>query len=385
VKELSCEVAVIGGGINGLCALTHLHRMGVPNLLLLEQFRVGHDRGSSHGKSRITRSAYVDRAYVKLMQIAHAQEWPRLEQDLGVQLIYKTTGCFYGTEASGFGRYRDSVAGMGLDLEVLTPDEARTRFPLFNFPDADGVVVDHTAGVVAAERTIVNLDRHLARSGVSRLENAGVLEIDPTEDPILIRTNHVNVRAKRLVVTAGSWTNRLVPALNPRLSVARQTVGYVRLKGDPSEFTPGAFPVWGSFETTPRKTHYGLPQFERDGIKLALHRTNRAGDDPDADPGPPDEAIEELRTFIAEHFTRPIDSFIATESCLYTNTATEDYVLDLHPDNSAIAVGAGFSGHGFKLAPISGRILAELAMNGKTDIPEFESERNRFSIAGSAA
>lgn len=384
MRDITCEVAVVGGGINGLCALYHLHRMGVRNLLLLEQFRVGHDRGSSHGKSRITRSAYLDAAYVKLMQQVHNVEWPRLESDLSARLVHRAPGCFYGSRRNRYGQYVNALAGMHLDVEDLSPEAARNRFPLFRFPDAEGVLLDRTAGLVAAERTIVHLDRYLAQSGVSRLENAPVLEIDPASNPVLIRTPDIRIKAERVILTAGPWSSRLAPVVAPRLTVVRQTVGYVRLAGDPSEFSPGAFPVWGSLAGDKQDSFYGLPQFERDGIKVARHKTlsGVTGDDPDSEAPSPDEAMSDLRAFVAEHFTRPLESVVATETCFYTNTATEDFILDHHPDNAAVTIGAGFSGHGFKFGPLTGRVLAELSRNGKTSIPEFESERARFSIRG---
>jgi sarcosine oxidase len=382
VKEISCEVAVVGGGINGLCTLYHLHRMGVRNLLLLEQFRVGHDRGSSHGKSRITRSAYVDRAYVRLMKVVLQEEWPRLERDLGDRFIHTTHGCFYGTVDGRYRQYASAVEGSDLDVEDLSPDEARRRFPLFRFPGADGVLLDRTAGLIAAERTLINLDRHLARSGVSRLENAAVSEIDTSGNPVSIRTSDVHVRAERVVVTAGPWAHRLLPLLAPRLTVARQTVGYFRMRGDPADFSVDSFPVWGSLAADKSDIFYGLPQFERDGIKIARHNLSDSDDDPDTEAPPPGSAIQELETFIGKHFTRPVESCLATETCYYTNTETEDLILDLHPENEAVAIGAGFSGHGFKFSPLTGRILAGLVMDGDTGIPEFESERGRFSIQG---
>ena len=113
---------------------------------------------------------------------------------------------------------------------------------------------------------------------------------------------------------------------------------------------------------------------------MAHHVTEGRNDDPEQHPDPSPQDIAHLRSFMAQQFTAPVKEFLGAETCLYTNTETEDFILDLHPENPNIAIGAGFSGHGFKLGPLTGRILAELALNGKTTIPEFEAARSLFSI-----
>ena len=99
------DVLVIGAGINGLSTCYHLAGMGVSRIGLIEQFQLAHNRGSSHSHSRITRSAYVNAHYVRLMQLAHHQEWPRLEKDADTQLIFPTPGCFFGPPGSKYESY----------------------------------------------------------------------------------------------------------------------------------------------------------------------------------------------------------------------------------------------------------------------------------------
>ncbi len=145
----------------------------------------------------------------------------------------------------------------------------------------------------------------------------------------------------------------------------------------------GRFPVWGNLGASADEVFYGLPAFGREGIKIARHIVSGATDDPDLSP---DEvlaaAVEPLREFIAREFVPSVERFVGAEHCHYTNTATQDYIPDLHPDNEQIAIGAGFSGHGFKLAPVSGRILAELVTQGSSSIAEFEAMRDTFAIGG---
>jgi glycine/D-amino acid oxidase-like deaminating enzyme len=101
-------------------------------------------------------------------------------------------------------------------------------------------------------------------------------------------------------------------------------------------------------------------------------------DDPDGSHQPNDEAIAELEAFLGRVLTEPVFRH-AADTCFYTCTATQDYVLDVHPRDPRVVIGAGFSGHGFKLAPLCGRILADLVIDGRS-IDLFEQRRAKFSV-----
>ena len=379
------EVLVLGGGINGRCALFHLLERGVKRVGLIERFGLDHQRGSSHSHSRVTRSAYVHASYVRLMQVAHGQEWPRLERAMGEQLIFPNAGCFFGPPGGRFEQYAEAVTQVGVDCDVLDLPEAQKRFPMFAFPTAMGAVHDRTAGVIAAQRTMSGLIRYAADRGASLHTHTRVLDIDPGR-VIRLHTESQGEQGTftcdRLIITAGPWTMALLPWLKPRLTVARQTVGYFRLRGEPSDFGVGRWPVWGNLGADHDVTYYGLPSFGRDGIKLARHVTHEVDDDPDEVPDEiAAEAIADLRRYLEAEFIPPVEEFLGAEHCHYTNTATEDFIIDLHPEDKRIAIGAGFSGHGFKFGPVTGRALAELVCDGAVQTPEFSAMRPAFAIA----
>ena len=374
------DVAVIGAGINGLCAVFHLLRRGVSRVALIEQFDLGHTRGSSHGQSRITRSAYINKDYTHLMQVAHKEEWPRLEQDLGACLIHRIDGCYYGPAGGIYDSYAASVARVGVDVEEVTAEEARKSYPQLRFPDSTGVLIDRTGGFIAAAETVRCLS-DLARRKVDVLERCRVRSIDPGTNFVRIDTNAGFVDADHLIVAAGPWATRLVPALSARLTVTRQVVGYFEMEGPPGDYEPGPFPVWGYLGGPQSVTFYGLPRFGKDGIKVARHVTGGRRDDPDRVPAEfePD-CIEDLRDFVSEHFSIPARRLVRLEHCHYTNTQSEDFIIDFHPDDDRIVVAAGFSGHGFKFGPVTGRVLASLALDGESDLPEFSIARDRFRL-----
>lgn len=375
------DTLVIGGGINGLATLAQLLRRGRRPVGLLEQFTLGHDQGSSHGPTRITRSTYASADYVRLMQRAQADEWPALERDLGRTLIHRAPGCFFGPPGQLFEQYAAAVAAAGAQVERIDSAAARRLFPQFRFAGADAVLLDHTAGIIAAADTLAGLAAWCRGHGAHVRESCPVQHIDVTADPIIVQTAQGPLATARLVVTAGAWVRELVPALRARLQVIRQTVGYFQLTGAEADVCLGRFPVWVHLDDRPERFFYGLPEFGRPGIKLARHFTHGRDDDPNEAEHRVDPAeIRCLEEFIAEQFTLPLRTLAGAEHCLYTNTATEDFVLDRHPDNPNVVIGSACSGHGFKFGPLTGRILADLVTDGRCDIPEFVAARQRFRL-----
>ena len=374
------DALVIGGGINGLSALYHLARLGTKRLGLVERFSIGHDRGSSHGAARITRSAYGAPEYVRLMQWVHAEEWPRLERDAGKRLLYPNRGLFIGPPCEYFNRYVQAVQQEGVDVEALTPSQARRLYPQFTFENVETVLLDKTSAIVSAKETIESLAALARNNDVRLLENTVVHEIDPGTDPVTVETSAGTLEAERLVVAAGAWARDLLPFLAPRLAVARQTVGYFTPAENPDAYQPGRLPVW-MYMGEENDVFYGMPEFGRAGVKVARHIRFGTDDDPDT---PPDaiqeDKIDDLDRFMSGFFSSTGWTLAGAEHCLYTVSPNEDFIIDLHPDNPRIAIGAGFSGHGFKFGPLSGRLLAELAWEGRISIPEAELARHLFSI-----
>ncbi len=375
------DALVIGGGINGLSALYHLGRLGAKRLGLLERFSIGHERGSSHGAARITRSAYTAPEYVRLMQWVHEEEWPRLEQDAGTRLVYPNPGLFAGAPCDGFNSYIRAVEKEGVDVEVMTPDEARRLYPQFTLENVERVLLDRTAGIISAKETMESLARLARKNGVRIFENTLVHGIDPGTEPVTVETSAGALKAERLIVAAGAWAGQLLPFLAPRLAVARQTVGYYVPTGSLDDYRPGRFPVYVYMGDEENDVFYGMPEFGRTGIKVARNVRYGRDDDPDDPPASIEQGrIDDLNHFMAMFFTAKGWTLAGAEHCLYTVSPNLDFIIDLHPDNPRIAVGAGFSGHGFKFGPLTGRLLAELAWEGKASIPEAETARRIFSL-----
>jgi sarcosine oxidase len=322
------KVAVIGAGVMGLATGWALRRRGVEPVVY-EQFRLGHDRGSSHGRSRIFRLAYAEDGYVRLAQEALGL-WRELEAESGETLLelYGLVEIVRSLEEST----AHTLERCGVAWERLDREEAERRYPI-RVPEESFAVVQPEAGIVRADRALSALAR-----GLDLRENA---RIHPRE-----------VEADVVVVTAGSWVNELLEEPLP-VKVTRETVCYFRPDS-------GGRPVPSVVSFKPdRHTHdmYSLAD-PLHGLKVGAHHAG-----PEADPnvpgGPEAELVERITAWARETYRLAEPDPVASETCMYTTTADETFVLERR---DRVVVGSPCSGHGFKFAPAIGERLAALAI-----------------------
>lgn len=324
------DVAVIGAGVMGLAAAHALQRAGC-SVVVYEQFERGHARGSSHGRSRIFRLAYPEPEWVRLAQEALAG-WRDLERETG-ELLLELNGLVEIvsdlSESSA-----SALDACGVPWQRLEREELERRFPL-RIPPRSFAVLQPEAGIVRADRALAAFARGVDVRYGTRV--ASLADID----------------AKCIVVTAGAWINELVePALPVR--VTRETVCYFR----PTDLRP--MPAFVSFgPRTGGICFYALadPLY---GLKAAAHRAGRESDPREA--GTPDATLVEATTrWVAQHVALADPRPVEAQTCLYTTTADERFILERR---GRVVVGSACSGHGFKFAPAVGARLAALAMQG---------------------
>jgi sarcosine oxidase len=324
----TAEIAVIGAGVNGLATAHALARAG-RDVVVYEQFELGHARGSSHGRSRIFRLAYPDPTWVRLAGEALAG-WRDLEAESGEELLVET-GLLELLKDPG----QSSQAALeecGIDCLVLDADAAEQRFGVVPEPGTAVLFQPH-AGIVYADRAM----RAFARL-VPIEEGHGIASLG-------------DVDAQAVVVTAGPWARKLLAAEGIDLPVTetRETVAYFRVEG-------AIPPVVAEIEN---RGHgfYSLadPLY---GLKVGRHKKGVQAD-PDDDQQPDQQIVREIADWAATRF-QLVDSEPAhAESCFYTSTDDERFVLERH---GRIVVGSACSGHGFKFAPVVGEQLAALAV-----------------------
>jgi monomeric sarcosine oxidase len=324
------EVAVVGAGIMGSAAAYALARQG-RDVLLVEQFRVGHEHGSSHGRSRIVRLAYPEVEFVELAKEAFVG-WRELEQESGQELL-ELNGLLELVESSAQSS-ADSLAAAGAEYELLDADGARSRWPV-GVPDGWTVLFQPEAGIVRsdlAHRAFV--DGALAHG--ARLEEETRLESLDELD------------AKVIVVTAGPWIGNFFPDL--RVRTTRETVAYFRRAGDP-------LPAVAQLDPETRGHLIYSLHDPLHGLKAGVHHGG-AGVGPD-EPGEPDPAVvERVAEWIARTYPDADPDPVEAETCMYTTTPDERFILERR---GRVVIGSACSGHGFKFAPAIGSRLAALA------------------------
>jgi len=375
------RIAVVGGGIAGLCTAAALVKRGVKPVLL-ERQRIGGTHGSSHGPSRITRSVYADAAYVRLMQRIHAEHWPAMEKLLGQQLLFKTDGLFFG-HGDLWEKYLAAVLPQDVNVEHLDVGEGRRRFPQFRLASATSVLHDHTSAVIAADRVLRGLRRWLVEQGADVREDTSMLQGKETRIGVSLQIGKKDRAAAggweefdAAVLCMGAWHANNAMPLEPDLTVLRQTIGYFDF-GGAFGMRPPDFPVWVGVGATEEDVFYGLPEFDRPGVKIARHRTIGECENPD-DMDDPSAALEDLEAFVRREFAVP-HARLSVERCLYSVTRQEDFLLGTFPGEARWIYGSACSGHGFKFGPWVGEVLAEFVLTGDCSDPDFLAERQRFA------
>ena len=353
----------------GAATAYHLARRGQP-VTLIEQFALGHDRGSSHGAARITRHSYADPAYARLM-IDAFRAWRELEADSGRPIYLRTGGVSISPEGVDYvSRVASSLAAIDIPHRRMNGSELNRAIPVFGLSSTDDVVFEPDAGMLSAEVAVavqVEMARFLGGDSTEIFDRSPVCRIDLEGDhPALVLDGQV-LTADRLIVTAGAWTGRLLPTLAVPLRPTRQQVLYFR-PGDTARFAIGRFPVFIYKGLAEKDDYYGMPECLGMGVKAARH--GGPGVDPDVD----DRVIEagyiaEIRSFLGRTIpalaASPIDR---AEICLYTMTEDENFRVGPLPGRPDLIVASPCSGHGFKFSCLIGRVLADLAIDGETPI-----------------
>jgi sarcosine oxidase len=372
---MTIDVAVIGLGATGSAALHHLARRGL-RVVGIEQFAPGHDRGSSHGETRIIRLGYFEHpSYVPLVRAA-IPLWHALERESGKALLHVTGILEMGAPDSTLvaGTLR-SAQTHRLPHEVLDAAGLARRFPAFRLPPHFVGVFQPDGGILAADPA-VEAQLALARAaGAEVRTNETVRAIEPTAGGVRVVTDRGSIAAGQAVVAAGPWVKQLLPDLPVPIRVTRQVVGWFA-PSDPAMFARGRCPVF--MVENQDGIFYGFPLGPQPGVKFAKHHHADAAIDPSGHPMPMEPADEAmLRPALAAHVPAANGALLAAQTCRYTMTPDGDFILDRVPGAPAVIVASPCSGHGFKFAPVVGDIIADLATRDATrhDISRFRLAR----------
>jgi len=366
---------VIGlGGIGSGIAYWLARRAG-DDVLGLEQFELGHDRGASEDHSRIIRIAYHTAQHVELAKSSY-DAWAALEQDAEEQLIVTTGGIdlFPAGGPIPLEDYSDPLTLCGVPIEVLDSAETMKRWPQWQLTDDIVALYQADGGIAPAGRCNAAHARMARAHGATLLENTPVDAIRQAGDSVEVTAGGDAYRFEKLIIAADSWTNELLAHFGVEipLTITQEQVGYYATPFL-DDFSPERFPIWIWHDES---DFYGMPVYGERGVKVAQ---DVGGDEVTArtrtfEPNP--RTLERVEGFCRNYLPSALGPIASTKTCLYTMPPDREFVLDSLPGHPNVLITLG-AAHGFKFASLFGKIMSELAIDGATehDISAFKADR----------
>lgn len=356
------DVIVVGLGAMGSAAAFHLAASGL-KVLGLDRFRPPHELGSSHGQTRIIREAYFEHPiYVPIVQRAY-ELWAELAAQTSHRLFVQTGGLMLGIPEGVVVRGAQHSAELhGLAHEYLSARAIRARFSALRPAMSMAGIWEPRAGILFPEKCIAAHLEAATRAGASLLFDQEVTCWEPAGDSARVRTATGEYRARQVVLSAGSWIQKLAPDLDLPVAVERQTLFWFEPR-DPLVWQPERCPVH-LWEHSPNRFFYGFPDLGQ-GVKLAQHHQGAVVD--------PDSVSREAKSHeaaglrrVTRPFVAPLGRCVHKTVCLYTNMPDGHFLIDRHPAYPQVFIVSPCSGHGFKFSAAIGEIVSDLVRFGES-------------------
>jgi len=363
------DFIVLGLGGIGSAALYWLARSRAGSALGLEQFNLGHHFGASQDHSRIIRLAYDDPHYAVLTPHTFTH-WRDLEAESGVQLVHRTGSLVFSpgkhTAAQTIEKYASAMNAAGLPFERPTPQEAMELFPQFRLLDDDRVIYCANDGFVDPGKANAVHTTLARRRGATILAETPVSKVRLAGAGVEVETKAGAFSAARLVIAASGWTNNVLSDLDLRLplTVTEEQVTYFATP-HLRQFAPDRFPVWIFHGDD---GFYGFPVYGEVGTKAGQDVGGDAVTVETRKLAPNPRPLERLTRFLEQRIPDSLGPIIYTKPCIYTMPPDRNFILDTLPSYPQISIAVG-AGHGFKFATLLGRILSDLAVEGRSVFP----------------
>ncbi|MBO6524146.1 MAG: N-methyl-L-tryptophan oxidase [Balneolaceae bacterium] len=370
---------IIGLGSMGSSALYQLAKRGI-KALGLEQFGIGHTKGSHSGQTRIVRKAYFEHPdYVPLLEEAY-KGWDSIQRETGKQLFHKNGLVYFGEPGH---KVMEGVEFSANTFNIRLARMINEQLKMFEIPSHFQALIEPEAGFAVAEETIRSFIGQAEKLGAEVQTRETVMGWRLKDNYVEVHTDKMEYHTEKLILTAGAYTNQLIHGFSNQLTVTRQLIFWIKPE-HPDQFAPERFPCWVVAEPEYPGIFYGFPilSAEQGGnglLKIAHHAPGEFIHPKDLNKLNPEKEKEKLRSFLKKYLPEIGGDIVEVTACLYTYSPDEHFIIDFLPDtNSRVVLAAGFSGHGFKFVPVVGEILADLALQGKTELPIDFLRLNRF-------
>jgi sarcosine oxidase len=369
------DVIVVGLGAMGSSVTLQLVKRGL-RVTGVDRFSPPHDRGSSHGETRITRLALGEgTTYVPLVRRSH-EIWREIERDAGTRLLNQTGGLVIARPGNAFlEETRAAADEWGIPHENLLSGELERRFPMFRPRSDTEAYFEPQAGFVRPERAL-SAELSLAeRAGAELRLDEPVLSWEASSSGVSVTTATGTFEAQELVLCAGAWITKLFPDGGELFAVYPQLIHWFAVGRGYDELRTMPVFVWEMGGEIGEFTHadafYGFPAVDgpRGGLKLGAETY-----DSTVDPDEPrqadlaDAAREVYEQCVAPYFPWLAPERLRTMSCLYTITREGRFIIDRHPAHDNVMIVSACSGHGFKHSPAIGEAVAQLIVEGRSEI-----------------
>lgn len=371
------DVAVIGTGGVGSAAVYALAKAGA-KVIGLDRFDPPHNRGSSHGDTRVIRKAYFEHPdYVPLLQQAY-RGWQHLEEAAGKQLYFPTGVLQIGpSEGEIISGIRQSAQEHGLEIESYACEELSQVFPGIHPPENTVGILERDAGYLLVSQCIAAYLRLAKELGADLRINTPALAWHPRKGEYVLETADEVIQAKQLVICGGPWALQLLADLEVPMRILQKHLYWYDNQA-PEYTSDASFPVF--LMETSGGLYYGFPQIDAQGVKVSRHDGGKPIDHAGWHAQMEDASDRaDVETFLSACLPKLSHEVNRQAACLYTMTPDEHFLLGTHPRHKGLHFAAGLSGHGFKFASALGEILCDLAVKEKTSAPIGFLRATRFS------
>lgn len=376
IPSYDANVAVIGLGSMGSFAFWQLAK-AKQNVIGFERYQPGHDQGAGHGETRIFRTAYGEGVeYVPLLQEAR-KLWREIESETSTELYIETGGTMFGLKGDTFIKnVQESVQQYHLPHKGWSGIEAKKVYPQINFKADHVVIHEKHAGFIKPELAIQTAITRGEQLGGIAYNETEVKEIKPNEKGVTIVCNNRVYRVKKAIVSAGGWTTQLLPQLNLPLTIERQVLVWYSARS-PKDFIPKKFPIFSRMKEG--IGFYGFPSVDGKTVKVALHHGGEIVNHPsEVDREIYDTDLAPVTELVKQYLPGLIPEPVRAKTCFYTNTLDEHFILGHVQNVPNITLLGPMAGHGFKFAPVMGKIAAQLATDQTPSLSIRMFDPNRF-------
>ena len=357
------DVIVLGGGTMGTAAAWQLGLRG-KRAVMLEQFSHVHSLGAHGGQTRVFRHAYAEGPDYVPFVLRADELWMQLEAETGVKALHRTGAIELSTGSGGDHAHlaRATAVEHNIDFEWLQADEIRRRWPQFQVQDHWEAGYGPKSGFLEVEPSLHVMGASARKNGIDILEYEAVQTWSATDEGVWVETSQGRYTGDRLIITAGPWAWKVLASVGISFHVLRKTLWWMEV-AEPELFVPDRLPVF--MADAPGLGLYGFPIHGQPGFKYANHQGGTITD--------PDKVVRtttdaEAAEMIAggrwlfgqDALTGKV---VNSAVCMYAMSPDGHFIIDRLPDHPNVAIGAGFSGHGFKFATAVGEHLVDLVYN----------------------